>query len=106
MQCAHSAANAGVFNFTKAMAMELAPNQIRVNAIAPGETWNDDVRGAIESDAAKRAEIASHIPAGRLGDAEEIAGLAAFLAGAEAGYITGAIIPVDGAWSIGYSRDF
>lgn len=106
LQCAHSAANAGVFNFTKAMSMELSPEHIRVNAIAPGEAWNDDVKELIEKDPAKQAEITSHIPLGRLGQAEEIAGIAAFLAGDEASYISGAIIPVDGAWTSGYSRDF
>ena len=106
LQCAHSAANAGVFNFTKAMSMELAPEHILVNAIAPGETWNDDVKEAIGADAAKLAEITSHIPAGRLGEADEISGIAAFLACDEATYISGAIIPVDGAWTSGYSRDF
>lgn len=106
LQCAHSAANAGVFNFTKAMSMELAPEHIRVNAVAPGETWNDDVKEAIGQDAARLAEITSHIPAGRLGEADEISGIAAFLACDEATYISGAIIPVDGAWTSGYSRDF
>ena len=105
-QCAHSAANAGVFNFTKAMAMEVAPEKIRVNAIAPGETWNDDVKEAIEKDAALQEAIISHIPEGRLGQADEISGIVAFLAGEEASYISGAIIPVDGAWTSGYSRDF
>ena len=106
LQCAHSAANAGVFNFTKAMAMEVAPEYIRVNAIAPGETWNDDVKEAIAADAEKQAQIVSHIPLGRLGEAEEISGIAAFLGSDEASYISGAIIPVDGAWTSGYSRDF
>ncbi|MBQ8505899.1 MAG: SDR family oxidoreductase [Clostridia bacterium] len=106
LQCAHSAANAGVFNFTKAMGMEMGPEQIRVNAIAPGETWNGDVKGFAGDDAAKQAEITSHIPFGRLGEADEISGIAAFLASDEASYISGAIIPVDGAWTSGYSRDF
>lgn len=106
LQCAHSAANAGVFNFTKAMSMELAPEHIRVNAVAPGEAWNDDVKELIEKDPSKQAEITSHIPLGRLGEAEEISGIVAFLASDAASYISGAIIPVDGAWTSGYSRDF
>ena len=106
LQCAHSAANAGVFNFTKAMSMELAPEHIRVNAIAPGEAWNEDVKEAIAKDPSKQAEITSHIPLGRLGEADEISGIVAFLASDEASYISGAIIPVDGAWTSGYSRDF
>jgi len=106
LQCAHSAASAGVFNFTKAMGMELAPEHIRVNAIAPGETWNGDVKAFVGDDAAKQAEITSHIPAGRLGEVEEVAGLACFLASDDASYISSAIIPVDGAWTSGYSRDF
>lgn len=105
-QCAHSAANAGVFNFTKAMSMELAPEHIRVNAVAPGESWNDDVKEAVAADEAGQAEIVSHIPLGRLGNADEISGIVAFLASDEASYISGAIIPVDGAWTSGYSRDF
>ena len=106
LQCAHSAANAGVFNFTKAMAMEIAPENIRVNAIAPGETKNEDVLGLIAQDAAKQAEITSHIPMGRLAEADEISGIVAFLASDEASYISGSIISVDGAWTSGYSRDF
>lgn len=106
LQCAHSAANAGVFNFTKAMGMELGPEHIRVNAIAPGETWNDDVKAYVGDDEAKIKEITSHIPEGRLGEADEISGIAAFLASDDASYISGAIIPVDGAWTSGYSRDF
>lgn len=106
LQCAHSAASAGVFNFTKAMGMELAPEHVRVNAIAPGEVLNDDVKSLLEKDPSKEAEITSHIPAGRLGKAEEITGLVSFLASDEASYISSAIIPVDGAWTSGYSRDF
>lgn len=106
LQCAHSAANAGVFNFTKAMAMELAPEHVRVNAIAPGESYNDDVNALLEKDPAKLKEITSHIPMGRLAKVEELCGIACFLASDAASYITGAIIPVDGAWTSGYSRDF
>ena len=106
LQCAHSAATAGVFNFTKAMSMELSPEHIRVNAIAPGESWNEDVKEFVGTDEARLAEITSHIPLGRLAEADEISGIAAFLASEEASYISGAIIPVDGAWTSGYSRDF
>ena len=77
-----------------------------MNAIAPGESYNDDVNALLEKDPAKLKEITSHIPMGRLAKVEELCGIACFLASDAASYITGAIIPVDGAWTSGYSRDF
>ena len=103
LQCAFAAAKAGVFNFTKAVGMEMAPDGIRINAIAAGDVVNEEVAAL---DEASLELMKGHIPAGRLATPEDFAGLCCFLATDEAKYINGAIIPVDGAWSIGYTRDF
>lgn len=105
-QCAFTAAKAGVINFTKAIALELAPKGIRANVICPGtigiavtnELWKND-------DSMKG--LLSHIPMGRQGLPEEIANATAFLASNLASYITGAVLPVDGGWTTGgYARNF
>ena len=105
-QCAFTAAKAGMFNFTKAAAMELGADQIRVNAVAAGETLNDELRAMIDSDPAIAGEMVSHTPAGRLAQPDEIAGLICFLVSDAAKFITGSIVSADGAWSSGYTRDF
>lgn len=92
---AYAAAKGGVVALTRSMAVEFAPD-VRVNAVAPGvietEAWFsvvDDV------EAARRHRLPFH-PVGRLGQPEDIAGAAAFLASADAGFITGVTLPVDG----------
>ena len=93
-------AKAAVENFTRVWAMELAADGVRVNAIAPGairtNIWNVT---DLSPEAAKKHEegIAAGIPFGRFGMPEEVANVAAFLASAEAGYVSGAIYAVDGA---------
>ena len=105
-QCAFAAAKAGVNNFTCAIAMELAPKKIRVNAICPGtigiactnELWKEN---------SAMAGLLSHIPMGRQGTPEEIANVTAFVASDAASYLTGAVIPVDGGWTCGgFARNF
>jgi 3-oxoacyl-[acyl-carrier protein] reductase len=91
-QTNYAAAKAGVIGFSKALARELAPLQITVNAVAPG---------AIETEAVKHfplppAELARRIPLGRIGRPEDVAAAVAFLASDRAGYITGQVIRVDG----------
>ena len=103
LQCAFAAAKAGVFNFTKAVGMEMAPDNIRINAIAAGDVVNEEVAMLGEEDLKL---MKSHIPAGELAQPEDFAGLCCFLATDAAKYINAAIIPVDGAWTSGYSRDF
>lgn len=105
-QCAYSAAKAGVFNFTKAVAMEMGPEHIRCNAIASGETLGDELQTLIDADAQNAKDVVSHIPTGDLTKVEELASLICFLASDAAQSITGAIVTVDGAWTSGYSRDF
>ena len=88
---AYVAAKAGVINLTKSFAKELAP-RITVNAVAPGHIQTDltpKVPGFLE-------KISAMTPAGRIGQASEVAALIAFLASDRAAYITGQVIAVDG----------
>jgi NAD(P)-dependent dehydrogenase (short-subunit alcohol dehydrogenase family) len=84
----------GVLSMTRAMALELAPYQIRVNAIAPGLT--DTVQPRYGSGEAELAEAARAIPFGRMARPEEIAHAAVFLASDNAGFVTGQTLHVNG----------
>ena len=105
-QCAFTAAKAGVINFTKAIALELAPRGIRANCVCPG-TIGIEVTNQLWKDDAKMTALLSHIPMARQGRPSEIAAAVAFLASDMATYITGATLPVDGGWTAGgYARNF
>ena len=99
---AYSAAKGAVVQLTKSMAIELAPHGIQVNAIAPGWIATDMTAGARTS--AESAEpsrtIVARTPAGRWGEAEDVAGAAVFLASRAADFVTGVTLPVDGGYSI------
>jgi NAD(P)-dependent dehydrogenase (short-subunit alcohol dehydrogenase family) len=110
LQCAFAAAKAGVVNLTKAMAIELGPYGIRVNALAPGSIRTAGTEklfygdgGAFQS---RAGELLSSIPLGRPGSVEEVAHAALFLVAPESGYVTGTVLAVDGGWTAGYLRDF
>jgi 3-oxoacyl-[acyl-carrier protein] reductase len=92
-QANYAASKGGLIAFTKAVAKELAGRGVTVNAVAPGfiET---DMTAAIQPGAAE--ELKRRIPLGRLGTAADVAETVAFLASAEASYVTGQVIPVDG----------
>ena len=84
----HAAANAALQGFTRALALEVARQRVTVNTVVPGcLACNDDVRAA---------ESVPHIPVGRLGTAEEVAGLVAYLASDLAGFVTGAQLAING----------
>jgi 3-oxoacyl-[acyl-carrier protein] reductase len=89
-QTNYSAAKAGVMGATKALALELAKRQITVNCVAPGLIATDMLPDDVREEAMKL------IPMKRLGGAEEVAGLVAFLMGDEAAYITRQVISVNG----------
>ena len=95
-----------MFNLTKAMALELAPLKIRVNAIAPGSIMFEGTRKLFYADAVKAEAMMSHIPMHRPGNPEDIAGMACFLASEDSAYMTGTVNVVDGGWICGYTRDF
>ncbi|MCL1855446.1 MAG: SDR family oxidoreductase [Clostridia bacterium] len=106
LQCAFTAAKAGVFNLTKAMALELAEHKIRCNGIAPGSIMFEGTKALFYSDPARAEALLSHIPMHRPGEPDEIASMTCFLASQEAGYMTGSIVTIDGGWICGYTRDF
>ena len=93
-QVNYSAAKAGMIGFTKALAQESAAKGVTVNVVAPGYIDTDMV-AAVPEDALKK--IIATIPVGRLGKAEEIAAMVAFLASEQASFITGATMTVNGA---------
>ncbi|MGY4708320.1 SDR family NAD(P)-dependent oxidoreductase [Mycolicibacterium sp. CBM1] len=91
---AYAAAKAGVINYTRTAAFELAAHGIRVNAIAPDITVTEGLRNL--SPAGIRPELSRAVPLGRLGDVDDIASTAVFLASDMARYITGQTLHVDG----------
>jgi len=96
-QANYAAAKAGLIGFTKSLARELGPRGVRVNAVAPGYVVTDMTSGLPDE---MKDRILENTPLGRLATPEEIASVIAFLASPAAGYITGAVIPVDGGVGI------
>lgn len=96
-EVAYSAAKAGLIGFTKALAKELAPSNIRVNAVAPGAIMTDMLSGYSETDL---QAIADDTPIGRLGTPGNIADAVFFLASDKACFITGEVINVNGGYVI------
>jgi len=96
---AHTATKGGVIAMTRQLAAEGAPDGIRVNAVSPGMIRTPATEGDLLAPDHPMRAIASHIPLGRIGDAEEVARCALFLLSDEASYVTGANLVVDGGWS-------
>lgn len=94
-QANYAAAKAGIIGFTKTAAKELGRFGVTVNAISP----NAETRMIASVPADKKAELEGAIPLGRFAAPEEMAAAVCFLASEEAGYITGAVLPVDGGLS-------
>ena len=90
----YSAAKAGVLGLTKAMARELAPDNVRSNAICPGFIATDITAGKLTGE--MRAQVLAGIPMGRAGTAEDVAGCALFLASDLSAYCTGSEVDVNG----------
>jgi NAD(P)-dependent dehydrogenase (short-subunit alcohol dehydrogenase family) len=95
----YASSKGAVSQFTKGLALELAPYGITVNAIAPGYMMTPLVKGYIEADAERYRRILGRIALGRIGQPEEIGGALVFLASAAARYMTGSTITIDGGWT-------
>ncbi|MEO5706369.1 MAG: 2-dehydro-3-deoxy-D-gluconate 5-dehydrogenase KduD [Alteraurantiacibacter sp.] len=93
----YAAAKSGVAGVTRAMANELAPANVQVNAIAPGYIATNNT-AALQGDEVRNRQILERIPTGRWGRPEDIAGAAVFLASPAADYVTGQVLAVDGGW--------
>ena len=93
----YCASKGGANSLVRALALELAPRQITVNAVAPGSIMTP---GTSNTDEESQKAIIMKIPLGRLGTPQDIAAAVAFLASKEASYITGQILVVDGGWTI------
>ncbi|WP_427869958.1 SDR family NAD(P)-dependent oxidoreductase [Leucobacter luti] len=97
----YSASKGAMLAFTKAAAIDLAPFNIRVNAVAPGMTrtplYQEWLEGLPDPDA-EAAKVAAAIPLGRIAEPADVAAVVAFLASPEAAYLTGTSIPVEGGY--------
>jgi 2-keto-3-deoxy-L-fuconate dehydrogenase len=102
-RAAYSATKAALIGLTKAVAADTVAHGVRINAICPGTVDTPSLQGRINQNAdpvATRAAFLSRQPMGRLGNAEEIAALAVYLASDESSYTTGAIHVIDGGWTM------
>ena len=98
-QVNYAAAKAGLIGAARSLAREVGSRGITVNVIAPGFVDTDMTAELGEE---RKAEILGAVPLGRYAQPAEIAGVVEFLAGDSAGYITGAVIPVDGGLGMGH----
>lgn len=94
---AYTASKHGLLGLTRVLANEWAPHGINVNAIAPGYIATNNTT-ALREGPKRSAEILGRIPAGRWGDASDIAGAVTFLCAPASGYVTGSVLSVDGGW--------
>lgn len=99
---AYSASKTAIDGMTRAMAVELSPKGIRVNAIAPGFIYSAMTEKALNSDPERKAKVFNRTPMGIMGQPEDIGAAALYLASDGAKYVTGVVLPVDGGNSIGF----
>jgi 3-oxoacyl-[acyl-carrier protein] reductase len=98
-QVNYAASKAGLVGLARSLARELGSRSITVNVVAPGPV-ETDMTAALTDE--QRAKMLDAVPLGRIATPQEIAGVVAFLASQHAGYITGAVIPVDGGLGMGH----
>jgi glucose 1-dehydrogenase len=100
---AYCAAKGGLRMLTRTLAVELGPLGITINNIAPGAI-ETPINATLLNDRVKLASLEGQIPLGRLGKPEDVSGLAAFLASADAAYVTGSTYFVDGGLTVFYQE--
>lgn len=98
-QANYSASKAGLVGLARSLARELGSRNITVNVVAPGPVETDMTAALGEK---RLADLTAAVPLGRMASPDEIAGVVTFLASADAAYITGAVIPVDGGLGMGH----
>jgi NAD(P)-dependent dehydrogenase (short-subunit alcohol dehydrogenase family) len=101
---AYSAAKAGILSLTRSLAVRYGPSGIRANAIAPGTLKTPAWEERSSRDPEIFDRVASWYPLGRVGEPEDIANAALFLASDEASWITGVVLPVDGGLLAGTAK--
>jgi gluconate 5-dehydrogenase len=99
---AYSAAKSAYMGMVRALATEVSPTGVRVNAIAPGWIETDMSRRAMDGDPARKRRILARTPLGRFGEPDDVGAAAVYLCSPAAKFVTGAVLPVDGGVSIGF----
>jgi 3-oxoacyl-[acyl-carrier protein] reductase len=98
-QANYAASKAGLIGLARSIAREYGPRGITANVVAPGPI-DTDMLATMPED--RRAALGSQVPVGRIGSVDEVAAAVTFLASEPAGYITGAVVPVDGGLGMGF----
>jgi NAD(P)-dependent dehydrogenase (short-subunit alcohol dehydrogenase family) len=99
---AYSAAKTAYLGMVRALASELSPYGVRVNALAPGWIETDMLRRAMKGDPWRKKKVLGRTPMGRFGDALDVGMAAVYLSSPAAKFVTGVVLPVDGGASIGF----
>lgn len=99
MRAAYCASKAGANHLTKVLAVEWAGKSIRVNAIAPGYVRTELVQDVIDRGLIPLEAIKKRTPQGRIGEVEDLMGLAVYMASDESSFMTGSVVSIDGGWT-------